>query len=241
MIDIHTHILFNVDDGSDTITESVALIRFAAKSGVTGIILTPHYTGNSKEDYKNENVEKNFQELVKEVKERNIDVNLYLGNEVAVYGNICEILEDGKAKTLANSRYMLIEFPMQASVNYCLDTVYEMRVRNITPIIAHPERCECFRKDITIVEKAVEEGALFQVNLGSVFGDHGRIAKKIAKKLLKEDLVHFIATDTHRAFSNKYEMLEKRLHRLNRFIGKEKVIKITTINQQKVLNNEEIT
>jgi len=227
MIDIHSHILFDVDDGSDTITESVALIKSALAAGVTEIILTPHYTGNTKEDYRNENVDKHFSELVKQIKDRGIKINIYLGNEVAVYGNICDILDTKVAKTLAGSRYMLIEFPMEADVNYCLDTVYEMKMRGITPIIAHPERCECFKKDYSLVEKAVQEGACIQV-------------KKIARKLLKSKLVNFLAIDNHHIIRDKYTDLPKRIRKLNRMFGAEYINGLTVYNQEKILRNEEI-
>lgn len=240
MIDIHTHILFDVDDGSDTITESVALVKSAISAGVTEIIFTPHYTGNTKEDYRNENVDKHFSELVKEIKERNLEIDIFLGNEIAVYGNICEIMDDGIAKTLAGSRYMLIEFPMEAEVNYCLDTVYEMKMRGITPIIAHPERCECFKRDFSLVDKAIKEGACIQVNVGSVFGDYGRKAKKIARKLLKNKSVHFLASDNHHIIRDKYADLPKRLHKLNRMFGSEYINELTIYNQEKILRNEEI-
>ncbi len=240
MIDIHTHILFDVDDGSDTITESVALVKSAISAGITGIIFTPHYTGNTKEDYRNENVDKHFSELVKEIKERNLEIDIFLGNEIAVYGNICEIMDDGIAKTLVSSRYMLIEFPMEVETNYCLDTVYEMKMRGITPIIAHPERCECFKRDFSLVDKAIKEGACIQVNVGSVFGDYGRKAKKIARKLLKNKSVHFLASDNHHIIRDKYSVLPKRLHKLNRMFGSEYINELTIYNQEKILRNEEI-
>ena len=201
MIVIHTHILFDVDDGSDTITESVALVKSAISAGVTGIIFTPHYTGNTKKDYRNENVDKHFSELVKEIKERNLEIDIFLGNEIAVY---------------------------------------EMKMRGITPIIAHPERCECFKRDFSLVDKAIKEGACIQVNVGSVFGDYGRKAKKIARKLLKNKSVHFLASDNHHIIRDKYSVLPKRLHKLNRMFGSEYINELTIYNQEKILRNEEI-
>ena len=201
MIYIHTHILFDVDDGSDTITESVDLVKSAISAGVTGIIFTPHYTGNTKKDYRNENVDKHFSELVKEIKERNLEIDIFLGNEIAVY---------------------------------------EMKMRGITPIIAHPESCECFKRDFSLVDKAIKEGACIQVNVGSVFGDYGRKAKKIARKLLKNKSVHFLASDNHHIIRDKYSVLPKRLHKLNRMFGSEYINELTIYNQEKILRNEEI-
>ena len=238
MIDIHTHILFDVDDGSDTITESVALVKSAISAGVTGIIFTPHYTGNTKKDYRNENVDKHFSELVNEIEERNLEIDIFLGNEIAVYGNICEIMDDGIAKTLASSRYMLIEFPMEVEINYCLDTVYEMKMRGITPIIAHPERYKCVQENPELLEEYINKGALIQCNYASILGLYGDKAKKTVKKLLKNNLVDFLGSDCHKP-NQIYLLVPEAIKKIKKIIGDSRFEKISTLNPQKILKNEE--
>ena len=158
MIDIHTHIIYDVDDGSDTIEESVAILKSASLSGVTDIILTPHYIEHN--EYNKEKVLENYEALNREVEKQNINIKLHPGNEIAIYGNVSQILSEGVITTLANSRYVLIEFPMNVDVSYVLDTIYEMRIKGLIPIIAHPERYKFVQENIDYAKKWVEKGCL---------------------------------------------------------------------------------
>lgn len=238
MIDIHTHIIYDVDDGSDTIEESVAILKLAAKNGVTDIILTPHYI--EPKDYNKEKVLANFEELKREVEKQNIQIKIHVGNEVAIYGNISQILADADITPLADSRYVLIEFPMNVDVSYVLDTIYEMRIKGLVPIIAHPERCECFRLHYDRIREAVEEGALIQCNTGSIVGTYGNTAKKIVKKLLKDKLVHFLATDTHSTKNNRYDNLHKVEAEIEKMVGRYEKNKLFVYNARNILINENI-
>lgn len=238
MVDIHTHIIFDVDDGSDTLDESIAILREAARNGVTDIILTPHYIDVG--EYNAEKVLQNFEILKKEVKYGDIPIQIYLGNEVAIYGNINEILEDEKVNKLANSKYMLIEFPMNIDVSYVLETIYEMKIKGITPIIAHPERCECFRKHYSRIEEAVNEGAYIQCNTESLLGTYGNTAMKLVKKMLKDKLVHFFSTDTHSIANLRYMNISKIESEIEKLVGKEEKNKLLVCNPKKVLLNEDI-
>ena len=238
MIDIHTHIIYDVDDGSDTIDESVAILKSASFNGVTDIILTPHYIDGG--EYNKDKVSQNFENLKNEVFKQDLNVKLHLGNEIAVYGDVNSFVELGEVTPLANSRYMLIEFPMSTDVSYVQDTIYEMKVRGLVPIIAHPERCECFRKNYDRIKDAVEEGALIQCNTGSLLGTYGNTAKKIVKKLLKERLVHFLATDTHSTKNNRYDNLHKVEAEVEKMVGLYEKNKLFVYNARNILINENI-
>lgn len=238
MIDIHTHIIYDVDDGSDTIEESVAILKSASLSGVTDIILTPHYIEHN--EYNKEKVLENYEALNREVEKQNINIKLHPGNEIAIYGNVSQILSEGVITTLANSRYVLIEFPMNVDVSYVLDTIYEMRIKGLIPIIAHPERCECFRIHYDRIGQAVNEGALIQCNTGSMLGTYGNTAKKIVKKLLKDKLIHFFATDTHSTKNNRYDNLHKVEAEVEKMVGKYEKNKLFTYNARNILINENI-
>ena len=238
MIDIHTHIIYAVDDGSDTIEESVAILKSAEENGVTDIILTPHYIEAN--EYAKDKVQEHFEQLNLEAKKQNLNIKLHLGNEVAVYGNIFDILEDKNITTLANSKYMLIEFPMNTDVSYVMDTIYEMKIKGVVPIIAHPERCECFRTHYERIKEAVSEGALIQCNTGSIMGTYGSTAQKIVKRLLKERLVHFLATDTHSTKNNRYENLHKVEVKVEKIVGKYEKNKLFVYNARNILINGNI-
>ena len=239
MIDIHTHIIFDVDDGSDTLEESIAILKKARENGVTDIILTPHYIDEGR--YDKEKIDRNFNILLKKVNEQDIDIKLYLGNEIAVYGNITRILEDKRVKCLANSKYILIEFPMGTDVDYVLDTIYEIKLKNLVPVIAHPERCECFVKHPELINNVVNEGALLQCNTGSLLGVYGLKAKKIVKKLLKDNLISFFATDTHNAKNRRYKELNKVEIKVEEMVGLYEKNKLFVYNARNILLNNDIT
>lgn len=236
MIDIHTHIIHGVDDGSDTLEESVAILSEAAKAGVTDVILTPHYL--SKEEYNHELVKENYHELKEKLKKENIAINIHLGNEVGIYGKLFNMFDDDNLNTLADSKYILIEFPMAIDVDYVLDAIYEIKVRGLVPVIAHPERCECFRKNYDLILSAISNGALIQCNIGSVLGYNGITAKKIVKKLLKEKKVHFLATDTHSIKNNRYEYLEKAMKVVEKLVGPIYKDELFIYNARDILQNK---
>ena len=238
MIDIHTHILHAVDDGSDALEESVAILQSAESVGVTDIICTPHYL--SKEEFNKELVLKRFNELKEEIKKKNININLHLGTEIAVYGRVDKLLEDKDLTSLAGSKYLLIEFPMAIDVDYVLDTVYEIKVRGFIPVIAHPERCECFKRDYSLITKAIKEGALIQCNIDSLLGGNGTTAKRIIRSLLKEHKVDFLVTDIHSITNNRYERLPKAMKKVEKLVGKEYMYELFEHNARKILLNENI-
>ncbi len=238
MIDIHTHIIHGVDDGSGTLEESVAILKSAALNGVTDVICTSHYL--SPEEFNKEQVLENFHVLKEKIKEENININLHLGSETAVYGRADKLFAADNLVTLADSKYILIEFPMAIDVDYVLDAVYEARVRKLVPVIAHPERCECFRRDYDLILKAIDEGALIQCNLTSLMGDNGHTAKNIVKRLLKEKKVHFFATDTHSILRNRYDKLNKMTATLEKLVGRAYKNKLLEYNARAILMNEDI-
>lgn len=233
--DIHSHILYGIDDGSKTIEQSINILKKCEQEGISKMILTPHYIENT--DYNKNNQEKNelFNILKEEAKKQNINIELYLGNEVYASDNIEELIQKKEIATLNNSRYMLIEFPLLNENLNDINIIYNLKLSNITPIIAHPERYEYITIDKII--EYIKMGALIQINEGSLLNYYGKKAKKIAKQLLKNRLVHFIGSDIHR--------IDDVNNQLN---IKKKMIKYSNLNYylwikenaNKVINNEEI-
>ena len=202
MIDIHNHLLYGIDDGSKSINDSIEVLRDLEHNGYTDIILTPHYITSS--DY-NSNRNKNLQllELLKRnLKENDISLNLYLGNEIFIDDNIEELIKHGLISTLNNTNYLLIELPMsgeykgyQELFKYLLDKGYKV-------VLAHPERYLSFQEDYDKVLELHHMGIYFQSNIDSFVGKYGPEAEKLVVKLLKDNLISFLATDIHRKKSD---------------------------------------
>jgi len=163
MIDIHSHILPEIDDGSRDIDESVEMIGEAAEAGFDTIISTSHYM----EDYYEADVQRRTK-LIKilkdELKENNIEMDLELGSEIYITDNINNYLKEGKASTLAGSDYVLFEFPLNAKPQNMLDLVFEIQKGRKLPILAHPERYRFIQQDPEILYDLIDRGVLMQTN-----------------------------------------------------------------------------
>lgn len=236
MIDFHSHILPNIDDGSKSLEDSIEMIKEAKQAGFTKIISTSHYI----EDYYDAS-EQERTKLINELKEKvqDIGIELYLGNEIYITNQITDLIAEKKASTMNNSKYVLFELPMNSKPIDAKEVVFRLMEKGYVPIIAHPERYSYVKKDIEYVRELAEMGALFQSNYGSSIGMYGNDAKKTQKKLLKEGLIHFFGSDVHKA-EQVYPQMPKILKKLSKIISEEELELLTTINPQKVLDNEDI-
>lgn len=238
MIDIHNHILFGIDDGASSIEESIKMIKEAITLGYKKFILTPHYIEHTMFNSEYEKNNEILNELKAELKNQNIDVNVYLGNEIMYSEEIVELIKQKHISKLNNSRYILIEIPRMSYVPFFKNFVYELILEGIIPIIAHPERCLYFIENLDLVKNLIEMGALTQVNMGSLNGKYGKKSEKIAQYLIKNNLCHFLASDSHKTYSENDLKVTKKFVKK---IGREALInKLLIENPQKVINDEYI-
>ena len=237
MIDIHSHIIPNVDDGARSVEETFNILKEAQEAGFTDVILTSHFLLNYYETNAQELIF--WKEKLQEVlKKQGTKINLHSGMEIYITNQMEELLENKKILTLANSRYMLIELPLATNVKYFDYVVYYLEAKGIKPIIAHPERYKCVQKDPDIVEEYIEKGCLIQCNYGSIVNLYGREAEKTIKTLLKTNQVHFLGSDVHRE-NGTYLIILDAIKKIRKIIGENKINELTTINPKKILQNEE--
>lgn len=237
MIDIHSHIIPNVDDGARSVEETFNILKEAQEAGFTDVILTSRFLLNYYETNAQELIF--WKEKLQEVlKKQGTKINLHSGMEIYITNQMEELLENKKILTLANSRYMLIELPLATNVKYFDYVVYYLEAKGIKPIIAHPERYKCVQKDPDIVEEYIEKGCLIQCNYGSIVNLYGREAEKTIKTLLKKNQVHFLGSDVHRE-NGTYLIILDAIKKIRKIIGENKINEITTINPKKILQNEE--
>ena len=145
MKDMHSHLLYGIDDGSKDISESITLLKEAEKQGITELMITPHYIEDSKYNCNNKEKIKRFNELKEEVEKEKINIKLYLGNEVLINENILKLIKNKEITTLNNSKYILIEFPLGKMLYNTKDLIYNLIVKGYVPILAHPERYRIFQ------------------------------------------------------------------------------------------------
>lgn len=196
MIDIHTHIIPYVDDGSPNLETSIAMIKHELAIGVDEIIATPHHI-YSRYESTVEVIKERFNFLCEEVKKQNLPVTLYLGQEIYFTHkeDIIQMLKEGKLLTLNNTNRVLLEFSFHREPEDLLDIIYNFNVNGYQVIIAHVERYEWMTYSKVVALRS--EGALIQINSDSYLGYTSWKEKRFVRKLLKNNLVDYVASDTH--------------------------------------------
>lgn len=192
MIDIHSHLIFGVDDGPRTIDDSLRMLDMAEKIGIKVIIATPHYYSES---VNIETVEENYNALLS--KASDFDVAVKLGSEISIYPLLEIDIKKEIVPTLGGSNHILIEFPYGIIPYYTKEMLFNLQVGGITTVVAHPERSRCFLSNIDIVRNYQERGYLFQVDSASMMGKYGKKVRKYTQDVIRKNLVHFVASDAH--------------------------------------------
>lgn len=194
-IDIHTHILPGVDDGSKDINESIGMLEKAYEEGIRSIIATPHYMCGS-DNTKPEQLMELTNTLQKKAYDIAEDFKIYLGNELFYSDGITEALQGKQALTLAGSRYVLVEFFPKVTYTTIYQGLQKLILAGYAPILAHMERYECLTKEERLIE-IKELGVYLQMNSASLTGNFLNAKSVHNRKLFYEGSIDFIGTDTH--------------------------------------------
>lgn len=240
MIDMHCHILYGIDDGCKTIEESIETIKKMKDAGFDSIVLTPHYIEDSSFKANNNLKLQRLEILKKELLKNNIEVNLFLGNEIFINESIDELIINKEIRSINNSRYILVELPFNSQILNLDDYIYELSLKGYRVIIAHPERYTYFKDDYKEAKKLYDSGVLFQVNYGSIIGQYGNGSKKLVKKLLKDDMVDFISTDIHKPDSKLFDRFDEIKRKIIKITSEDKFNEITCNNMVKVVNDKDV-
>ena len=197
LIDIHSHILPGLDDGSSNMEQSLRMLEIAYKEGISTIVATPHnMPGKGCPD--REVVEQKCRQLQEKAISVNIPITILMGTEYFYREEVLELLEQGEGITLAGTDRVLIEFDPGTEKTYIRNAVREILALGYVPVIAHVERyMHLMEKHFEAIIEMRKMGALIQVNAGSVTGDNGWKTKQAVKALLKRKAIDLIGTDAH--------------------------------------------
>ncbi|MED3793809.1 tyrosine protein phosphatase [Niallia alba] len=207
MIDIHSHILPGIDDGAQTIKDSIEMAKAAVNEGITTIIATPHHKNNQFTNLKSSILTK-VNDLNTVLKQENIPLTVLPGQEVRIYGEVLEDYYKEEILTLNHTKYLFIEFPSSSVPRYAERLLYELQTEGIIPIIVHPERNKELQEKPDLLYQFVKNGALTQVTASSVAGYFGKNVKKFSEQLIEHNLTHFVATDAHNVHNRGFKMVE---------------------------------
>ena len=231
MIDVHSHIIPFVDDGSKTMEISLAMLKDEVGEGVTEVILTPHYRVKQYVTTQEE-VVKNFNLLNSEVQKCGIPIKLHLGREISVDDRNRDHIKSGDFISLANTYYVLLEFPFFDKTD--IDEVcYEVKLLGYIPVVAHAERYAYFR-DYDAVAALRKSGVLIQVNAAAIVGDVSRQERLFVRGLLKRKLIDLVGSDIHSTRINRMSDAYKKVAKKDA----EYADKIFRANAEMILNSE---
>lgn len=236
MIDIHTHIIDGIDDGAKDLETSLALLRMAAEAGTTDIIATPHIIEGA-EHTAWEVIKAKTEDLNRDAQNAGIPIRVYAGAELEMNWDILSLLKTAQEDyCLAGSRYALIELPANTLPNYAEEFLYEVQIKEIIPVIAHPERHSYLAKHPRILYQWVKNGAMVQCNVGSFTGKFGTDVKSYAELLLKNNMVHFLGSDAH-SVEHRHTDTRPALELLAQQISPEALRCITCLNPEAIIEN----
>jgi protein-tyrosine phosphatase len=194
MIDLHTHLLPDWDDGAADRAEADRMIEVARMDGISKIVLTPHVFRMTVHG----SDEKGLNSLVRAFIEqsKSFELDFYPGAEVYVHPEMIAHIKDFDL-TINGSNYVFIEFPVRHVPSGATNLVYRMMLEGLIPIISHPERNAVFARSPEVLFELISQGAIGQVTSQSLTGGFGTHVQKAAESLLRHGLVHLIASDAH--------------------------------------------
>lgn len=214
MIDLHSHLLWQVDDGPRTVEETLTMAAAARKEGISEMVLTPHYA-HPRYHVSKETMKKQLAFLQGELEKVGVSLKLHTGHEVRLTENLLPLDQAKSFYTIAHSNYFLLELPYYTVPYYTVYMIRSFLNEGLIPIIAHPERNKAIIENPALLERLVQEGAVTQLTAGSLTGHFGRAVQKCSLELIKANLIHTFGSDVHNLSSRPF-LFRQGLHYLEK-------------------------
>lgn len=198
IVDCHNHSLPFIDDGAIDLEMALDMLKIASQNGTSDIALTPHHLNGAFSNFAKETRE-NVNTLRLHAKQAGIEINLHLGSEVHLVTETATQLVENKALTYGGlGKAALIELPKSSIPTGVESILSELIFNGITPVIAHPERNSILRKDFSQLKEWIEFGCKAQLTGQSCCGDFGANLQDTSFEMIRNSLIHLVASDAHR-------------------------------------------
>lgn len=239
MIDLHCHILPGIDDGAETLADSLDMAEKAISQGITHILCTPHHNNGKYVNPKVEVIDR-VAALQATLDQRNLSLTLLEGQEVRITGDLVEEIQQNRILfTDLEDTYLLIEFPTMDVPAYTEQLFFSLRNMGKVPVIVHPERNAKFREDPNRLIPFLEMGCLAQLTAPSYIGVFGKDIQKTAKQMVEHNLVQMMASDAHGIKKRTFVMKEA-FRQIGHDFGEDKVAMMEQVAKD-LINGDAVT
>lgn len=196
-VDVHSHLIPGIDDGSKSIEQTLELLKEFVALGYKKVITTPHIYHNT---YPNTEsiLQEAFGQLKEDLLRESIPIEIELAAEYLIDAPFFEKVESIENLLTFGENYILVETPFAIKPLFFEEVIFLLKARGLKPVLAHPERYLYVAENLSIVRKLAEEnGVLLQVSVPSLLGYYGPEVKKVSSQLVKSGLVHLLGSDMH--------------------------------------------
>lgn len=239
MIDIHNHIIPNLDDGPKDLSESLEMAKIAVADGIETIVATPHNRDVRDRHSLSIAIERK-KSLDQRIEEEHLPLKIIFGMENHLETDLIEQLIMGHALPIEDTKYILLELPFDFYPYYTIEMIKRIQSMGFAPIIAHPERNANIQNDTQVFENLHNTGALMQITANSLEGYFGEKSYNSARLFLVNGLVHFIGSDGHSSSGDRLPKLSTGVLQVERLIGVDKARKLVIDNPKAMLSNHDI-
>ena len=237
MIDIHSHIIPNIDDGARSWEESLTMCKMAWEDGTKVLVATPHVFNGVYEN-RGDRISTELDELRKRLRTEKIELEVLQGAEVYSCPNLPKLLEENPALTLnGTKRFFLLEFPHSVLPPHADQLIFQLTLKNLIPVIVHPERNLHVQSNAALLEGLIRQGALCQITAMSLTGGFGVRASECAYELLRRNCVHVVASDTH-GMKGRPPIMSEARKKVAEYAGAEKAKELFETFPGKILAGE---
>ncbi len=238
LIDINCHILPGMEDGPDDLREAAEMLRIAYDEGIRTIVATPPY--NKKNPIMDgDKLDRIVEQLNIEAGRIDSGYKVYLGREIEYNDENHQKIISGQLDSMADSKYVMIRFEYDIDFETISEAIRDINMDGYIPIVADVEQYECLEGDPDRVEELIQLGAYIQISASAVVGDLGHDIKSFARRLLKEELVHFVASDALDS-EDKAPFLRECAEYIERKYGEDYMIELFYTNPKAVIENDDI-
>jgi protein-tyrosine phosphatase len=242
LIDLHAHILPGIDDGPQSLEDSLEMARLAVADGITTIVATPHLFRRKSVELGALNAPDDIRQAVarfhQKLSAEDIDLTVLPGCEIPLFPDIIKFIDEGRILTLNDGqRYVCLEMPDTVIPPATEDIIFQLSSRGLTPIITHPERNPVFYDMPDKFRRLISLGCLAQITARSLTRGFGWGVARFTKKLVREGLIQIMATDAH-SVAHRPPVMSMALKKLSKIVGENQAWDMVATIPERIIRGE---